>query len=195
MSIDYSIACRLRDSLTEHCAFSDFHSISPADLAVRVIHEAGLHTAYIPLAATTRKDCRNFDMWLAIVDPRNHNHLCLSIDANQPTKVYALTPLRPMTKYVGELHECCLTKLWWAAPLFFYDLATVLTPGWQQLSDHEGGRSGWGHADRTAFAKAFDQAWTPDHSIEPATTVPVKKLRFATVTTLPLPAPAPAGES
>ena len=194
MSIDYTIACKLRDALIEHHDFSDFHSISPADLAVRVIHEAGLHTAYIPLAATTRKDCRDFGMWLAVVDPCKHNYLILSNDAEQPTSVYILTQLKPLTCYVGELVACSLTSLWWSAPGFFSDLASILAPDWRQFSNHKGGRSSWGHTDRSAFARAFDQTWTPDRTIEPVKPVPARKLRFTTITTLPLPAPAPAGE-
>jgi hypothetical protein len=189
--IDYSIALKLHNSLAKYHQLSDFHSVSPADLAVRVIHEAGLHTAYIPLAKTSRKDCRDFVMHLAVVDPMRHNLLSLSFKDTVPTKVYALVALRPMTDYVGDLFDCCLTKLWWSAPEFFHAMASIIAPSWGAYSEKEGGRSGWGAQDRAAMSKGFAEFWTPETSVKPMVPVPPKRLRFTTITTLPLPSSTP----
>jgi hypothetical protein len=194
--IDYTIATKLKDALLEHRELSDFHSIAPEIVATRIIHKAGLSTAYVPLAKTTRKDCHVFDMHLAVVDRREKPHglVEFSTDPDRPTKVYSLSDLQPMTRYVGELMTCDLAKLWWAAMGFFDDMASILAPSWRCYSDHEGGRSGWGAQDRAAMARAFDEFWTPRTTIEPTVIVPPKKLRFTRITTLPL-APAAAGEN
>jgi hypothetical protein len=193
--IDYTIATKLKDALLEHHELSDFHSVTPENVATRIIHEAGLSTAYVPLAKTTRKDCRDFGMYLAVVDRRNkpHNRAEFSTGPDSPTKVYSLSELQPMTRYVGQLMTCNLTQLWWAAPGFFGDMASILAPSWRCYSDHEGGRSGWGAQDRAAMVRAFDEFWTPKTTIEPTVIVPPKKLCFTQITTLPL-APAAAGD-
>jgi hypothetical protein len=193
--MDYTIASSLKNALLEHREFSEFHSISPADSAISVIHEAGLSTAFVPLAKNTRKDCREWHMHLAIVNRRNrpHNSIALSSDAGNPSLVYALTTLRPMSDYVGELSDCCLTRLWWAAPDFFYSIASIIAPGWRAHSCNDGGRSGWGAQDRAAMDKAFTDFWTPESSIQPTVAIPVKRLRFTHITTLPLD-PATAGD-
>ena len=190
--MDYTTARKLRDSLMQHHQLSDFHSISPADLAVRVSHEAGLHTAYIPLAKTARKDCRIFEMHLALVDPSPLNRLDLASRGEQPTLVYALVPLKPMTDYLGELHQCCLTQLWWSAPSFFGAVASIIAPSWRRYSDHERGRSHWGDQDRAAMDRAFGEFWTPQSSIEPTAPVPPGRVAFANIPTLPLPTTSPS---
>lgn len=193
--IDYTIATKLKDALLEHHELSDFHSITPEIVATRIIHEAGLSTAYVPLAKTTRKDCRDFDMHLAVVDRREKPHglVEFSTDPDRPTKIYSLSELQPMTRYVGELMTCTLTELWWSAPDFFYAIASIIAPSWRAHPRHEGGRSGWGAQDRAAMARAFDEFWTPRTTIEPTVIVPPKKLRFTQITTLPL-TPAAAGD-
>jgi hypothetical protein len=193
--MDYTIASSLKDGLIEHHELSDFHSISPADLAVRVIHEAGLSTAFVPIAKNTRKDCREWQMHLAVVTRRNHPHnsIALSTDPDNPSLVYALTPLSPMSDYVGELSNCTLTELWWSAPEFFYAIANIIAPSWRAHPRHEGGRSGWGAQDRAAMAQGFKDFWTPESLIKPTVPVPAKRLRFTHITTLPL-APAAAGD-
>ncbi len=191
MTINYTQACKLRDALLEYRSLADFHSVPSAELAVRVCHEAGLATAYIPLANTTRNSrAAKYNMHLAVVDPQRDDTLRLNSDKEiAATKVYCLTRLVPLTTYAADLVEIDLTKLWWAAPDFFYDMTHALA-NW--TCDQEGGRSHWGDQMRTAFATAFEQQWNTERVVTPAKPVPPTKLRFTYIPALA--APATAGD-
>ncbi len=178
--IDYAIACKLRDGLLEHHCLSDVHSVPSVDVALRVCHDAGLGTAFIPLAQITRhRSNAQYHMHLAVVDAdcaHVNNRLVLNSDKDKsPTHVYALTRLVPLHEYTGSLVEMDLSRLWWAAPSFFQDLSQALA-AWS--CDNNYGRSHWGEQNRDAFRDAFDQQWHPGHTVLPAIGIPPLKVRF-----------------
>lgn len=186
--INYTIACKLRDSLLKHSSFSDFHSLPSVDAAVEVIQQAGLAAAYIPLAKTTRTSkSPKYEMHLAVIDPQDT--LILNPDQKlPPTLVYALVHLVPSIDYAADLVEMDLSRLWWSAPTFFWSMVGALAPGCQ--SNHNGGRSGWGHQDREAFRTAFEKHWNAEHTVRPLVPVKPLKLRFSIIPTIK---PAAAG--
>ena len=191
MSLNYTQACSLRDSLLSRRAFADYHSLPSADAAVDVIQSAGLAAAYIPLAATSRNaKSPKYEMHLAVVDPQPGNLLVLNSDEKiAGTKVYSLTNLVPLTHYAADLAEIDLSRLWWAAPHFFSDITRVLA---DYSCDYKGGRSHWGYQLRAAFADAFEQQWPPERVICPSTEVKPLKVRFDQI---PILAPANAGDT
>lgn len=180
MPITYTQACSLRDSMLGRYAFADYHSVPSADAAVNVIQSAGLAAAYIPLAATSRNaKSPKYEMHLAVVDPQPGNLLVLNNDKEiAGTKVYSLTKLVPLTSYAADLVEIDLSRLWWAAPDFFWTITHVLA---DYSCENSGGRSHWGDQMRAAFADAFEQQWTPERVVYPNTEVKPLKVRFTQI--------------
>jgi hypothetical protein len=87
-----------------------------------------------------------------------------------------------MTNYLQDLVSADLSKLWWSAPTFFYDITRALV---DFTIDHDGGMSSWGARDRQAFRVAFDAEWTPDHApVEPKVTISPMKVRFSAIPAL-----------
>jgi hypothetical protein len=125
-------------------------------------------------------------MHLAVVDPQSDGHLYLNTEKGEaPSKVYSLTRLLPMTNYLQDLVSADLSKLWWSAPTFFYDITRALV---DFTTDHDGGMSSWGARDRQAFRVAFDAEWTLDHApVEPKVPIPPMKVRFSAIPALVAP--------
>ena len=191
MTLNYTQACSLRDSLLSRHAFADYHSVPSADAAVEVIQSAGLAAAYIPLAVTSRNaKSPKYEMHLAVVDPQPGNLLVVNSDKEiAATQVYCLTRLLPLTSYVADLVEIDLSQLWWSAPFFFSGITRALA---DYRCEKTGGRSHWGGQMRAAFATAFEQQWTPERVVDPSTEVKPLKVRF---TRIPILAPATAGNT
>jgi hypothetical protein len=189
VTLDYTQACSLRDSLLGRHVFADYHSVPSVDAAVDVIQSAGLAAAYIPLAVTSRTaKSPKYEMHLAVVDPQPSNLLVLNSDKEiAGTKVYSLTKLVPLINYAADLVQIDLSRLWWAAPSFFSDITRVLA---DYRCENTGGRSHWGDQYRAAFADAFEQQWTPERVVYPSTEVKPLKVRF---TRIPILDPADTG--
>lgn len=184
MAIVYSTACALKKALLEHHSLSDVHDLPSFDLAQRVIHEAGLATAIIPLVSAKKA----WSLHLAVVDPGEQELRLLPSGGRAAECVYALIQLFPMSDFVSELTTCDLSRPWWAAPLTFTTLADLIAPHWKDHCTYRGGRSHWGDQRRTAFAKAFEEYW-PDpkansspgtgcFSLQPSLEIPAHWLRF-----------------
>jgi len=191
MTINYTQACSLRDSMLGRHAFADYHSVPSVDAAVDVIQSAGLAAAYIPLAVTSRTaKSPKYEMHLAVVDPQPGNLLVLNSDKEiAGTKVYSLSKLRPMTDYAADLVQIDLSRLWWAAPDFFWSITRALA---DYSCDNRSGRAHWGDQYRAAFADAFEQQWTPERVVYPSTEVKPLKVRF---TQIPILDPVNAGDT
>jgi hypothetical protein len=189
MTITKATALKLKASLLEHRSLSDFHSLPRVDVVQKIIHDAGLATAFIPLMERYKKDhsTAKWRMHLAVVDPGN-NDVCFwwdRLEAIDPA--YAFIELRPMTDWVGTLDTCVLSGLWWTALGAFTELADLLAPDWHKVHDQIGakdpnaGRAHWGDQSRRAFAQAFDERWADDSLVlRPTVKADKRLLRFST---------------
>lgn len=177
MPINKDTAQALKDNLLRYPELSDYHELASFQLACQVVHDSGLGTALIPLAKagmTRRNPVCGWSLYLAIVDPGES--LRVETDHLQPsTLVYALTEIRPITDYVGQLVTCDLSHPWWAAPTFFSNVSTLLAP---YVADLKGGRSHWGTQQRAAFADAFEKRWNEEGFAETLLpSVPIRPVR------------------
>jgi len=188
MPINKAKALKLKNSLLEHHSLSDFHSLPRVDLVQRIVHDAGLATAFIPMMERYKKDhsTAKWRMHLAVVDPGN-NDVCFwwdRLEAIDPA--YALIELRPMTDYVGTLDTCNLSSLWWSAMGAGHELASLLAPDWRKVRDQmrdkgPDGRAHWGTQFRGAFAQAFDDHWADDSLVlRPTVKADKRLLRYCT---------------
>jgi hypothetical protein len=189
MPINKAKALRLKASLLERHALSDFHSLPRHCLVQEIVHDAGLATAFIPMMERHKKDhsTAKWRMHLAVVDPGNSD-VCFwwdRLEAIDPA--YALIELKPMTDYLGTLDTCNLSSLWWAATGAFFDLADLLAPDWRkahdliEAKDPNAGRSHWGDQYRRAFAQAFDDHWADDSLVlRPTVKADKQLLRYCT---------------
>lgn len=174
--MDKATALKLKNSLLEHRALSEVHSLPAFDLVQQIVHDAGLQTALIPLSRQAKGDHskRDWELNLLVLEPSAEP----SFDAETDT-CYAAIPLKPVTVYVGDLVEVDLVRPWWATPNAFVRLADVLALNWCCVL--QGGRASWGHQRRQAFAREFDRYWAQFEAIEPALAIDLKRARFTTL--------------
>ena len=189
MPINKTTALKLRASLTEHRALSDFHSLPRHCLVQEIVHNAGLATALIPMMERYKKDhsTAKWHMHLAVVDPGSKDFRFWHDRPEAIDLAYAFIELKPMTDFVGTLDTCVLSGLWWTALGAFDSLADLLAPGWPkaydaiQVKGKCDGRAHWGDQSRRAFAQVFDGRWADDSLVlQPTVKADKRLLRFTT---------------
>ena len=199
MPINKTTALKLRASLAEHRALSDFHSLPRHCLVQEIVHNAGLATALIPMMERYKKDhsTAKWHMHLAVVDPGSKDFRFWHDRPEAIGLAYAFIELKPMTDFVGTLDTCVLSGLWWTAMGAFTELADLLAPDWHkaydaiQIADKCDGRAHWGCQSRRAFAQAFDERWADDSLVlQPTVKADKRLLRFATAPRINPPATA-----
>ena len=197
--IDKTTACSLHRSLVERASFSDWHEVPSYSAALDVLQEAGLGAILLPHRRSARS--KEWQVSLGIVANEPGSHVRFNDDPKKdPTKIYFLAELRPMTDYVSpylELTSCRLDEPWWAVPSFFSGLSNLLAPGYSDDLEIKGCRSDWGRQQRNAFDKRFRELWIDvdqePEPLRPMFEVDRKLIRFQSCPVIPL-APAHAGD-
>lgn len=165
----------------ERTAFSEAHDLGSYDAALEIIASAGLGAILLPTRKSARSNEHYINMAVVGAEPGER----FPIDSE--TRVHCIFPIKPMTDYVGELTTCDLSKPWWAAPLFFSAVASVLAPGYSELVKRDPpGRAHWGYQVRAAFDQRFREIWL-DGEHEPAPLQPGIALRGELIRALSCP--------